>query len=202
MSYSQFKTITQAKEAFGLETIEGVRFIPENIPLIEPSGMLKDYLAESFPLGASTGSEKARSELIISPVLVELRHLLHRQISIFSGEEFNVDAEHGLNGVCDFLISRSSKLLEIEAPVVMLAEAKKADLKMGLGQCVAEMVAAQQFNRQKGVPIEVIYGCVTSGTQWRFMKLAGNTVTIDLTDYPLPPVEKILSFLAWMVQVG
>ncbi|NET37954.1 MAG: hypothetical protein F6K19_39150 [Cyanothece sp. SIO1E1] len=201
MPYSQFKTITQAREAFDLKTLEGERFIPEVEP-IAPSETLQNYLSESFPLGASTGSEKARSELIISPVLVEVRRLLNRQISVFSGEEFNVDAEVGLNGICDFLISRSSKLLEIEVPVVMLTEAKKADLKTGLGQCVAEMVAAQRFNQAKAQPIQSVYGCVTSGTQWRFLKLHGQTVTIDLTDYSLPPVEQILGFLLWMIQAG
>jgi hypothetical protein len=201
MAYSQFKSITQVKELFSLTTIEGLRFIPDLEP-ITPSETLYNYLEESLLLGTSTGSEKARSELIISPVLVELRRLLNHQISIFSGEEFEVNAERGLNGVCDFLITRSSKLLEIEAPVIMLTEAKKADLKTGLGQCMAEMVAAQQFNQLKKAEITTVYGCVTSGTQWRFLKLEGQVVTIDLTDYALPPVEQILGFLAWMVQYG
>lgn len=82
----------------------------------------------------------------------------------------------------------------------MLVEAKKADLKSGVGQCIAEMVAAQRFNESNSAPITAIYGCVTSGTQWRFLKLVNKTVTIDLNDYPLPPVEQILGFLTWMVQ--
>lgn len=106
----------------------------------------------------------------------------------------------GLTGVCDFLISRSPELLEIEAPAVVIVEAKKADLKTGIGQCVAEMVAAQKFNEAKGHPISVIYGSVSSGSQWRFLKLEGQTVTIDLTDYPLPPVDYILGILVWMVK--
>ena len=81
-------------------------------------------------------------------------------------------------------------------------EAKKEDLKPALGQCLAEMVAAQRFNQQKQQPIAAIYGTVTSGTAWRFLKLSGQTVSIDLADYPLPPVEQILGFLVWMVQEG
>ena len=64
------------------------------------------------------------------------------------------------------------------------------------------MVAAQIFNQAKEKSINTIYGCITSGTQWRFLKLEAQTVTIDLTDYPLPPVEQIVSFLMWMVNVG
>ncbi|MEO1509868.1 MAG: hypothetical protein AAFU84_19695, partial [Cyanobacteria bacterium J06633_23] len=80
------------------------------------------------------------------------------------------------------------------------AEAKKADLKSGLGQCAAEMIAAQRFNQKKEQPISTIYGCVSNGTQWRFMQLQEQQLTIDLNDYPLPPVGQILAFLAWMAE--
>lgn len=199
MPYSEFTTIGKVKLAFGLTTQEGIKFLPELAP-IAPSNTLSAFLEESLPLAVATGSEKARSELIISPVLLEVRKILQRQISLFSGEEFTVEPATGLTGVCDFLISRSPELLEIEAPAVVIVEAKKADLKTGIGQCVAEMVAAQKFNEAKGHPISVIYGSVSSGSQWRFLKLEGQTVTIDLTDYPLPPVDYILGILVWMVK--
>jgi hypothetical protein len=78
----------------------------------------------------------------------------------------------------------------------------KIAVRTGFGQCIAEMVAAQRFNAAKTRPVSVIYGSITSGTQWRFLKLEDNTVTIDLTDYPLPPVEQIVGILVWMVQNG
>lgn len=201
MSYSEFTTIGKVKQAFGLTTVEGVKFFPPLEP-IAPTMTLASFLEDSLPVAVATGSEKARSELIISPILLEVRKILHRQISLFSGEEFTVDPISGLNGVCDFILSSSPEQLEIEAPVVMIVEAKKADLKTGIGQCIAEMVAAQKFNELKDNAIPAIYGTITSGMQWRFMKLEGQTVTIDLTDYPLVPVEQILGFLVWMVQQG
>ncbi|ABG51048.1 hypothetical protein Tery_1789 [Trichodesmium erythraeum IMS101] len=48
----------------------------------------------------------------------------------------------------------------------VLVEAKKEDIKPCLGQCLAEMVAAQRFNEQKRLLISTIYGAVTSGTVW------------------------------------
>ena len=36
----------------------------------------------------------------------------------------------------------------------------------------------------------------------QFLKLEGETVTIDLMDYSLPPIEPILSFFLWMVKAG
>ena len=36
-----------------------------------------------------------------------------------------------------------------EAPVVVVVEAKNENMKQGIIQCIAEMVAAQQFNQQR-----------------------------------------------------
>ena len=200
MPYSQFTSIGKAKEAFDLKTIEGGRFLPPTEPIV-PSAALTAFLKESIPLTA-LASDKARSEGIIYPILLEVRRILQRQISLFSGEDFTVDETVGLNGICDFLLTRSPEMLEIEAPAIVIVEAKKADLKTGFGQCIAEMVAGQRFNTAKNCPIAIVYGSVSNGTQWRFLKLEDKTVTIDLTDYPLPPVEQILGMLVWMVQNG
>ena len=201
MSYSEFNSIIKVKQAFGLTTVEGPRFLPQISP-IAPTATLTDFLANSLPVAVATGSEKARSEMIITPVLLEVRKFLQQNISLFSGEDFTVDYESGLDGICDYLISRSPEMLEIEAPAVAVVEAKKADLKTGIGQCVAEMVAMQKFNEAKGKPISVIYGGVSNGTQWRFLKLEEKIVSIDLNDYALPPVDEILGMLVWMVRDG
>ncbi|MBD2019581.1 hypothetical protein H6F43_05200 [Leptolyngbya sp. FACHB-36] len=199
MPYSKF-SLSKAKKDFQLAIVEGVQFLPSVAPITPSTRLLNDL--EDVPWAIAVGSEKARSESIVYPVLQEVRRYLERQVSLFSGREFNVDAEADLTGYVDFLLSRSPEQLIIEAPVVIVAEAKKADLNEGLGQCVAEMVAAQRFNEAQNNAISTIYGCVSSGTAWRFLKLNGKTVTIDLTDYPLPPVEPILGFLVWMLQKG
>ncbi|MHC5718639.1 MAG: hypothetical protein ACYTX0_42855 [Nostoc sp.] len=200
MPYSQF-TINKVKQDFHLTTVEGVRFFPDSIERITPSFRLQGIL-EDLAWAIAVDTEKARSEVIINPVLLEVRRIFNSSISVFSGEEFNVDASIGLNGVCDFLLCRSPEQLTVEAPAIVIVEAKKSDLKSGLGQCIAEMVAAQRFNQAREQPLTAIYGSVSSGTQWRFLRLEGQIVTIDLIDYPLPPIETILSFLVWMVKAG
>ena len=200
MSYSQF-TIDKVKQDFGLKIVEGVCFFPNSLEIITPTHRLQGIL-EDLPWAIAVDTEIARSEVIINPVLLEVRRILNQEISVFSGEELNVDTSVGLNGVCDFLISRSPEQLTVEAPAIVIVEAKKSDLKSGIGQCISEMVAAQRFNEVKGKFINTIYGCVTSGTQWRFMKLEAQTVTIDFMDYSLPPLEQIVSFLVWMVKEG
>jgi hypothetical protein len=200
MPYSQF-TIEKAKKDFQLSTVEGVRFFPDSIESVTPSSRLQAIL-EDLPWAIAVDTDKARSEVIINPMLLEVRRIFNQQISVFSGEEFNVDASIGLNGICDFLVCRSPEQLTVEAPAIVIVEAKKSDIKSGLGQCIAEMVAAQQFNEKREQPLTAVYGTVSSGTQWRFLKLEGQIVTIDLTDYSLPPIEQILSFLVWMAKVG
>jgi hypothetical protein len=196
MSYSQFSTLRKATSAFGL-TLQERSFLPV-IPGISPSKGLLDFLEETLPSAAS-GSEKLRSEAIIYPILIEVRRILDRQISIFSGEDFTVDELRGLNGIVDFLISRSPVMLTIQAPAAVIVEAKKADITTGLGQCVAEMVAAQFFNQEQNAPIDIIYGIVTNGMQWRFLMLEEKLITIDLMDYQLRPIDQLLAYLIWMV---
>ncbi len=197
MPYSQFTTLRKAIDAFGLQLQEG-QFFPEVEP-IAPSSALVEQLTEGLPIVAA-GSEKARSEGIIYPVLLEVRRVLGRQISFFSGEDFTVDETVGLNGIVDFLISKSPIVSTIEAPVAVIVEAKKADISTGLGQRAAEMVASWRFNHAHQLPVSKVYGSVSNGTQWRFLQLAGSTLTIDLRDYPLPPADHVLSLLVWMMQ--
>ncbi len=196
MSYSDF-TVGKVKQAFGLQTIEGKTFFPLITPVM-PSSTLLEILDETLPLAVASPSEKAKSELLISPILVEVRKYLNRQVSLFSGQDFPVDASVGLVGICDFLISRSTEQLEVESPVIVLVEAKKADINSGMGQCMAEMEAARRFNEQAKEKASPIYGCVTSGLLWRFLKLDGNQMTVDLKDYSLDPLGDLLGKLVWM----
>lgn len=198
MAYSDF-SLRKVKQDFNLTLVEGGSFLPE-IEALAPSSLLSEQLADGIPLALATGSEKARSELIISPILMEVRRRLDRQISLFSGEEFTVAPELGLSGTCDFLLSRSPEQLLIEAPAVIIVEAKKADLKSGMGQCLAEMIAAQKFNDTNGISLPTIYGCVTNGAAWKFLQLQGQTATFDLMEYAIPPADQVLGMLVWMVK--
>jgi hypothetical protein len=194
MSYSEF-TLTSVKREFNLTTIEEVGIF-EKTSELKSSNLLKETLAYNLPIALASNSEKARSELLIAPILTDLRRQLNNKINLFSGIEFNVDNERGLNGVCDFIISRSPEILEITAPVIIVVEAKKENLNSGLGQCIAEMVAAQIFNQNHNFSFQTIFGAVTIGTIWRFLKLEQNIVSIDLGEYYLQNVEKVLGILA------
>jgi hypothetical protein len=198
MPYNNF-TVEEVGEKFNL-VFKAKSFLPE-LEVISPSNWLKETLMKTLPLTKMVGSKKARSEFIIAPILVELRGLSKDKISIFSGREFNVDQELGLNGVCNFLISKSSDQLTLSAPILALVEAKKGVLEDSWGQCIAEMVAAKRFNESKGKLINFIYGIVTSGSLWYSLQLQENLVLLDPDEYSLSPIEKLLAVLNWMVRV-
>ncbi|MCG5061740.1 MAG: hypothetical protein KA714_28195 [Limnoraphis sp. WC205] len=194
MSYSEF-SLARAKQEFSLVTLEK-RDLFADIPKVEASNLLTDTLNYHLPIALGSNSEKARSELIIAPILVDLRRQLKEQISLFSGIDFTVDLTKGLNGICDFIITKSPEILMLTAPVIIVVEAKKENINAGLGQCAAEMVAAQIFNEQAATEIKIIYGAVTTGSIWQFLKLEKQTLSIDLSEYYLNDVNRILGILA------
>jgi len=122
-------------------------------------------------------------------------------VSLFSGIDFSVDPGQGLNGVWDFIVSRFPEQLFVSAPVLIVVEAKDENIKGGLAQCIAAMIAARLFNDREGSVVATVYGAVTTGTNWRFLKLEPGTVYIDQREYYIDRVEKILGILASIVGV-
>lgn len=199
MPYSQF-TIDVISEIFGF-TISDKIGIFSDVPAVDYSTLLAQILKEYIPLAVAIGTEKSRSEFIIAPILFELKKQLANRISLFSGKEFNVAPEQGLSGFCDFLISLSPEQLFIQAPVVTIVEAKNDNIQSGLGQCIAEMIAAKLFNQRKENKIEIIYGVVTTGSVWKFMRLIEQRIEVDLDEYFIQDIGKILGILRSFVDV-
>jgi hypothetical protein len=122
------------------------------------------------------------------------------KISFFSGIDFTVDKEKGLNGFCDFIISKSPEQLYLDTPVLALVEAKNEKIVSGLGQCVAEMIAAKIYNEREGNVVSSIYGAVTTGHAWKFLKLEEDTAYIDIEDYYIKNPKKIVGIFVHMMK--
>jgi hypothetical protein len=167
----------------------------KDVDPIEPSDYLRGWLDELAPAALAINTEQARREYIIAPILIEAKRRSQVEINVFPGVMFTVDPGQGLTGFCDYLIARSPKLYYLEAPLVAVVQAKKEDIIAGLGQCVAEMVAIQLFNEKEGTPMPTVYGCVTSGSNWRFLKLKDMNLFIDLPEYYIHEVAKLLGIL-------
>lgn len=199
MAYSKF-TLKMVKEQFGIRVIEDTRlFDTEHIRRPSISEYLKITLAEFAPLALSINTEKSRSEWIIAPVLAELRKYYHNQISLFSGSTFTVDEALGLDGQCDYILSASPEQLYIAAPIFTVVEAKKEDIIGGVGQCLSTMYAAHLFNQREQHPVPEVYGTITTGTTWRFLKLHETTAYLDRDEYYVNDIELLMGILRTIV---
>jgi hypothetical protein len=193
MSFRDFD-LPKAQQDFGLTLATSQPLFANVLPVPISEG-LRQFWGNIQPLGLSLVTEKARSELLVAPLLAEIWHRSGRRIALLSGVEFNVDVALGLNGTCDFLLCRSDNLYFVSAPLLVAVEAKRDSIPDGLGQCAAEMVAAQRFNQQANKPIDPIYGCVTTGSAWKFLRLTGQHLDIDINEYNISQPDRILGVL-------
>ncbi len=193
MAYSDF-TLNELKQKFQLLVDEKTDLFAD-VAEVKLPATLADLLRRYLPLAINLTTDKARSELVTAPVLTEFK-LLHRdRISLFFDLEFNVDEAAGLRGRCDYILSQNSEQLVLTAPVCVLVEAKNENIVAGVPQCLAEMVAALRFNAAQGLPPRPVFGAVTTGMQWRFLKLDGVRAFIDAAEYPIQTPEKIFGIL-------
>jgi hypothetical protein len=198
MAYSAFRLDT-ALESFRLR-LERDSDMFAGTPDVAPSPTLRIQLDELSGYALDLRTEKGRSELLIMPILMDLWRQTNHRVAVLSGTEFTVDLEQGLWGFCDYLVAQGPDPLLLRAPILAVVEAKKEDIAGGYGQCIAEMVAARIFNQNEGTPRGVLYGTVTTGDIWKFLRLEGDTIWIDRPVYYLDRIEKILGVLFEIVR--
>ena len=199
MAYNKF-TLEKVIEQFELKIQPVESIFNDAIKPVNPSQFLQQTLERNLTLAKGISTEKAFSELIIAPVLVEIRELTKRKISLFSGIDFTIDAKQGLSGRCDFIFSLNENQYFLTAPAITIVEAKKSVLQNGYGQCVAEMIAARIFNEKKGILQKRIYGIVTNGLNWQMMKLENNIVSIENRELNLDDLNVILGIILKMTE--
>lgn len=200
MSYREF-TFDDVLDKLGLTLVED-QPLHAGVQAVQPSPRLREWLDESVPLATAINTEKARSELILMPILFEVRRLLGGKCGLFSGRELSVDTPRGLNGVCDYLFSLSAEQFSIRAPILVVVEAKNLDLIAGIPQCLAELCAVQLMNERAGTPLPKVHGVVSTGTAWRFLSLSGTTAQIDPSELALSELPLILGILCHVLQEG
>jgi len=198
MPYSQF-TLDKVEKQFKLTQVRQ-RFF-QNIETVTLSDWLKTALEKSIEIALISESEKARSEFIIAPILFELQVKNQGKLTLYSGTNFDVDSEQGLFGECDFILTLTPPLQTIHAPIVVLIEAKKQNIEGYLGQCAAQMVGAKLFNEREERNISPIFGCVTTGETWQFLRLEQNTLYIDSMRYYISQVEQILGIFQMIISL-
>lgn len=189
-SYSKF-TFDDLRD-LGLEVIVVDLFVGETIVPIQPSEWLKETLAGGAKFSLNT--EKAKSEFIIAPILSELHKRNEEVFAVYSGFNFNVDIEKGLQGFCDFLLAKQPLRIVPDTPIIAVVEAKLSDvITAAVPQCAAEMYAARIWNEKQGKSIQTIYGVITSGDLWLFLRYEqGMKIEVDAHNHSLHELANVL----------
>jgi hypothetical protein len=197
MAFGDF-TFPQVQQDLGLAVDEADLF--SSVPV---SPLREDFVAtvtEGATIALAVNTEKAKSEFIIAPVLLEVRRLCGGTVGLFSGVALDVDPAKGLNGICDFLLTKPARQFILSAPIVTVVEAKNDNLRNGLGQCIATTYAAELYNQRAGSSITAVCGVVTTGSAWKFLRLEGTTVTLDLKEYYIDNLGKLIGVLMYIIQ--
>lgn len=177
MGYSTYRRLKAVTKKFGLSATQEALFENVTIQAIEPSSWLKETLQMSklFPLT----NEKVKSERIVSPILVEIANAYKDKITLFSGEDLEVNSKDDLSGECDFFFTLIPRSPYLESPIISLAEAKNDDMDYGIAQCAAQLYGVKLYNETEGKNIPILYGCTTDGVEWRFMRFENNIFYVD-----------------------
>jgi hypothetical protein len=196
MAYSSFRNLKKVSEKFGIEVVNQTLFNETDIKLIEPSDWLKRSIEMANMMGFYT--EKERSERLVHPILAELVAINNAQITVYSGQELNIDKE--LAGECDYLMTIGHKVIDyISSPLFSVVEAKKQDIEHGTAQCTAQMIGAVRYNKLDGIEMPYLYGATTDGQKWRFMKLENQTLTVHPDYYYLSDLSKLIGVFAYLI---
>jgi len=178
MAYKNF-TLDDLKLKFNLNEKRALLF--SNIKNIE----LSDWLTKTLEITTKMPikSEKSRSEYLVSPILLELKNRNNDFFTIYSGDTLVADKESGLTGECDFILTKNMETFTISFPIISVVEAKRQDIELGIDQCAAQMYGAKIFNEKHKNNTFTIYGCVTTGDTWQFLKLENDILIIDTKRY-------------------
>jgi hypothetical protein len=194
MAYKNF-TFQQLESNFGIIQKRG-KVVP-----VKNSLKPTDWLLQSLELSKklSLNTEKALSEYLIAPILGEIKLKNDAHIELYSGAMLNADKKVGLNGECDFLISLSPGSILIKSPIISVVEAKQGELEKAVPQAAAQMYGAQIFNKTNDRPVEIIYGVVSDGREWLFLKLEKTTLWVDESRFNIGQLSELLGALQWVV---
>ncbi len=194
MGYCNFKKISQVVKKFGLKA--------QLTPLFDAVQLrpASDWLTKSLEIAykAPATTEKAKSERLVSPILMEVVQWFQNNVTLFSGEEININSNDDLAGPCDFFFGLYPLSPYLDTPIISIAEAKDEDLEWGIAQCAAQLYAAHLLNQQEGKELPVLYGCATDGVEWQFLKFENGTFYIE--PRPITDLPQILGTWYWIIQ--
>ena len=197
MAYTNF-TFENLEDQFGI-AFKIKPLFPKKIKSVKPSAHLVETIKRSASLNVRV--EKARSEFLIAPIMAEIKIRNDDRIDMFSGENLLADIKLGLNGEVDFILTNVPHSPLIKAPIIAVIEAKRADLDLNQPQCADQIIGTKVFNENANKPLPTYFGCVTTGREWQFLQLLGDTIYIDQRVYLLTELPVLLGVFQHIIEL-
>ena len=143
-------------------------------------------------------NEATRGSLLVSRILwaasevYQLGVFFEPTITYPQDDTFNLP--HPLNGSYDGALSLDE--IDLIAPVISVVEVKRSSLSDGLGQCIAEMYTTMRVFQQ-----EKVYGIITDGEVWEFLRLENSVISVDNSNYHIRTVADIVDRIGYIANV-
>jgi hypothetical protein len=184
-SFSKFD-LTSALEKVGLSNLTewNLTIAPQ-----QPSNYFQENMQrlKRFDTARSEGAK-----LLLADALFEEAIQPYKQLRIFKETTINsID----IGGLVDYLITQNGTVPKI--PFLCVSEAKKDDFDKGLAQCLVEMQACFEINKQNNHQ-SVIFGIVTNGSAWQFYKRDISGEVFETSTYSITHIPEILGILDYI----
>lgn len=187
---------------FDLRREFGISFRLENLfgasASVEPTAWLRQSVQASLTVGI--GNERARAERLVSPVLMALCDRNDRAFSVHSAAV--AGTAHGIGGHHGFTCSFNRLPDFIQAPVFLVVDTCYRETDEELLPLLQQLIAAHRLNETGGNPTQPLYGCSTTGTEWRFLKYEGSEFILDEQRYFLNQLPALLGALQAVVDAA
>ncbi|MEO0458389.1 MAG: hypothetical protein AAF152_17660 [Cyanobacteria bacterium P01_A01_bin.114] len=192
MAFSDYKNVAQVQAEYQIKYQEQNFVIPETYTPSQT--FLEEFEFNQRHLDVFS-SEAARCEIVIFPIVREVYKHYYNQVSFWVQKPLVYSDK--LSGTPDYMISKKSDLGKtmLERPLLVVVEAKKNDFEQGWGQCLAELVAIEQFNDEFQQPI---YGIVTDGKLWEFGQLMAQTFTKNIDSFTVTELSGLMGALKFV----
>jgi hypothetical protein len=64
------------------------------------------------------------------------------------------------------------------------------------------MYGAQLCNQRSGSAVERVYGVVSTGSAWKLLRLVGTSLTIDVPEFYIDNLPKVMGILRQIVETA
>lgn len=197
MPLTSFKNLNEIVKTYKLY-YDAKEFIPAILDNArQPSAHLTETLDFNLKETVYDISEAALCESIIYPLLQDVWKGYRDKLFLWS--HTSIEADEDLMGIPDYLIAQKSEYGRVLGlPLLTTVEAKKDNFSEGWVQCVAQLMAMQKLNKEKGD--FTLFGIVTNGELWEFASLKDNKLFKNTTAFSVFDINALYSAIDFVMK--